>query len=32
MRIPDVTDVVFAITKLDVEKIAELAKNGADLK
>lgn len=32
MRIPDVMDVISAITKLDVEKLAELAKNGADLK
>lgn len=32
MRTSDVTDVIFAITKLNVEKLAELAKNGADLK
>ena len=32
MRTSDVTDVIFAITKLDVERLAELAKKGADLK
>ena len=32
MRTSDVTDVIFAITKVNVEKLAELAKNGADLK
>lgn len=30
--ISDISDVVFAITKLDVEKLKELAKKGADLK
>lgn len=30
--VSEISDVVSAITKLDVEKFAELAKNGADLK